>query len=148
MNFSSYPQGEDAEIFKAYLKARNVTILEFATEHYPIPQELAECSSCSCPRGDIFRVLVSDKDIKTATSAGLKEVLQEVYCNTDEDCIAVEDLCGCAKGGIRKPINKDFKDKWDDQFSAAPKCSGIPSDYPYCNQTLKPQCIYNECHIA
>jgi len=149
MNFSTYPFDQDAQLFQEFLKTRNITILEFAAEPYPISQEFEDCTSCSCPRGDIYRVLVPAEEVEKANKAGLSQVLGEVACNTADDCIIAVDCCGCGKGGIQKPINKNHKKQWDGHLDCSiAKCSGRPSNYPYCNTSLKLSCKYGQCHLT
>jgi len=148
MNFTAYPHDKDAEVFQDYMKSKNVTLLQFAAEPYPLPEELLWCESCSCPRGDIYRILIPPKDIEAAKKTGFSEPPEDLKCEKNDDCTTAQDCCGCGKGGIRRPINKNSKSAWEKQLNCdTPKCPNTPSKYPYCNQTYTPKCQYGECHL-
>ncbi|VVB51520.1 Uncharacterised protein [uncultured archaeon] len=141
INLSAYPGDRDYEIMRSYYGALfhplNITVTNFSDAFL--------CGGgCSCPRGDRVWLLVPVENLSFVESEGFRQTSPEFLCGSDSDCVAVDDCCGCDRGGGRKAINKDYVGKWKEYLlcGQAP-CPGVPLDEPGCRGAVR--CVVNEC---
>ena len=73
-----------------------------------------------------------------------------ISCETDEDCILVnENCCGCENGGGKKCINKEFTQSWKSELNCKEKESiACPTVY-LCNDLPSGcKCVNNTCQTT
>ncbi|MDP2750839.1 MAG: hypothetical protein Q8O89_08470 [Nanoarchaeota archaeon] len=67
-------------------------------------------------------------------------------CSVDEDCIKVEEGCGCGSVGGAVAINKNYEEFWHYEFPRIGVCVALYAPQASC--FLAPKCVNNRCELG